>query len=152
MKTKLILVLSIAVTSIVLAADVPGSQANQAVLDVPGDLEAVVAVEQQPQDQLSDSLSAGSGQEEAISDDETTEDDPSLHYVVDPSKKSTRGYDDDGRQEVVNIGPGMRTTADGQTRSRSGPRGRQRGAVLPHKYIVRLKNGVDFSSGQSSVR
>ncbi|KAF9922961.1 hypothetical protein BGZ67_010181 [Mortierella alpina] len=150
MKPQLILVLSIAVASIVLAAEVPGSQANQAVLGVPGDLEAAAAAEQQPQDQSLDSVSAGAAQEES-NDEETTEDDPSLHYVVDPSKKSTRGYDDDGRQEVVNIGPGMRTTADGQTRSHSGPRGRQRGAVLPHKYIVRLKNGADFSSGQSTV-
>ncbi|KAF9951396.1 serine protease [Mortierella alpina] len=146
MKTQLILVLSIAVTSIVLAADVPGSQANQAVLGTPGDLEAAVAVDQQSQDLSSDTLSVDSTQDDVKSDEQSTEDDPSLHYVVDPSKKSTRGYDDDGRQEVVNIGPGMRTTADGQTRSRSGPRGRQRGAVLPHKYIVRLKNGADFSS------
>ncbi|KAF9573220.1 serine protease [Mortierella alpina] len=146
MKPQLILVLSIAVASIVLAADAPGSQANQAVLGVPGDLEAAVAVEQQPQDQSSDSLSAGLAQEDTDDDEEATEDDPGLHYVVDPSKKSMRGYDEDGRQEVVNIGPGMRTTADGQTRSHSGPRGRQRGAVLPHKYIVRLKNGADFSS------
>ncbi|KAG9327430.1 hypothetical protein KVV02_006006 [Mortierella alpina] len=146
MKPQLILVLSMAVASIVLAAEVPGSQANQAVLSVPGDLEAAAAAEEQPQDQSFDSVSAGAAQEETNNDEETTEDDPSLHYVVDPSKKSTRGYDDDGRQEVVNIGPGMRTTADGQTRSHSGPRGRQRGAVLPHKYIVRLKNGADFSS------
>ncbi|KAF9438228.1 subtilisin-like serine protease [Entomortierella beljakovae] len=67
-------------------------------------------------------------------------------YVIDKSKKSTRGYDYDGRQEVVNIGPRMKTTADRQTQSRTGPRGRQRGAILPHKYIVRLKNGADFSS------
>ncbi|KAF9578651.1 hypothetical protein BGW38_005448 [Lunasporangiospora selenospora] len=40
----------------------------------------------------------------------------------------------------------MRTTADGQTQSRSGPRGRQRGVVLPHKYIVILKNGSDVGS------
>lgn len=50
---------------------------------------------------------------------------------------------------MVNIGPGLRTTADGQTQSRSGPRNRQRGAVLPHKYIVKLKNGADFSSRKS---
>ncbi|CAO3563019.1 unnamed protein product [Mortierella alpina] len=150
MKPQLILLLSIAVASIVLAVDVPGSPANQAVLSVPDDLEAAVAVEQQAQAQAQaqsqDAVSAGSVQEDTGNDEETTEEDPSLHYVVDPSKKSTRGYDDDGRQEVVNIGPGMRTTADGETRSHSGPRGRQRGAVLPHKYIVRLKNGADFSS------
>ncbi|KAG0245945.1 subtilisin-like serine protease [Mortierella sp. GBA43] len=66
-------------------------------------------------------------------------------YVFDLSKKSTRGYDEDGRQEAVNVGPSMRATVDGQTRRRAGPRSRQR-AVLPHKFIVRLKNGVDFSS------
>ncbi|KAF9948073.1 hypothetical protein BGZ70_002375 [Mortierella alpina] len=146
MKAQLILLLSIAVASIVLAVDAPGGQAKQAVLGVPSDLEAAAAVEQQAQDQSPDAVSVGSAQEDVNNDEETTEDDPSLHYLVDPSKKSTRGYDDDGRQEVVNIGPGMRTTADGQTRSHSGPRGRQRGAVLPHKYIVRLKNGADFSS------
>ncbi|KAF9999603.1 subtilisin-like serine protease, partial [Modicella reniformis] len=65
-------------------------------------------------------------------------------YVFDPSKKSTRGYDVDGRQEAVNVGPGMQTTADGQILSRSGPRSRQRREVPPHKYIVRLKNGADY--------
>ncbi|KAF9381168.1 hypothetical protein CPB97_007915 [Podila verticillata] len=74
------------------------------------------------------------------------DEDPSLAYVYDPSKASTRGYAIDGRQEVVNIGPGSRTTADGQTQLRTGPRGRQRGAVLPNKYIVRLKNGTDFDT------
>ncbi|KAI7829576.1 peptidase S8/S53 domain-containing protein [Gamsiella multidivaricata] len=73
-------------------------------------------------------------------------DNSSQAYVVDISKKLARGYDKNGRQETVNSGPGIRTTADGQTKSRTGPRGRQRGTVLPHKYIVRLKNGTDFSS------
>ncbi|KAG0341483.1 subtilisin-like serine protease [Podila humilis] len=67
-------------------------------------------------------------------------------YFYDTSKASTRGYDVDGRQEVVNIGPNLRTTADGQTQSRTGPQGRQRGTVLPHKYIVRLKNGADLDT------
>ncbi|KAF9374055.1 hypothetical protein CPC16_001517 [Podila verticillata] len=79
----------------------------------------------------------------AVNDED---EDPSLVYVYDPSKASTLGYDIVGRQEVVNIGPGLRTTADGQTRLRTGPRGRQRGAVLPNKYIVRLKNGADFET------
>lgn len=74
------------------------------------------------------------------------DEDPGFAYVNDPSTSSTRGYDIDGRQEVVNIGPGLRTTADGQTQSQTGPRGRQRGAVLPNKYIVRLKNGAGFDT------
>lgn len=55
-------------------------------------------------------------------------------------------YDQDGRQEAVNVGPGMKAIANNQIRPRARPRGRQRGAVLPHKFIVRLKNGVDLSS------
>jgi hypothetical protein len=61
-------------------------------------------------------------------------------YVIDPFKKSTRGYDEDG--QIVNVGPGTgtRATADGQTR----PPG-------PYKFIVRLKTGADLSSCKYGV-
>jgi len=137
MRSQLILLLSLAVASLALAADVQG---DQAVLAVPGTNLATIPV------QDNEGKKKTTGEEVKEDEDEASEDDKTLKYVYDPSKKSTRGYDIDGRQEVVNIGPGLQTTADGQSQSRSGPRGRQRGAVLPHKYIVRLKNGADVSS------
>lgn len=124
MKPQLILLLSLALASIALGK-MP-SHEGQNVLAVPN-------VDTPSSDTPSTALN-----------DE--DEDPSLAYVYDLSKASTRGYDIDGRQEVVNIGPGLRTTADGQTQSRTGPRGRQRGAVLPNKYIVRLKNGANFET------
>ncbi|KAG0010971.1 hypothetical protein BGZ81_002469, partial [Podila clonocystis] len=123
MKPQLILLLSLALASIAIAHKPPHKAQN--VLAVPNVDTPVTSSTPTTQDE---------------------EEDPSLVYVYDPSKASTRGYDFDGRQEVVNIGPGLRTTADGQTQSRTGPRGRQRGAVLPNKYIVRLKNGADFDT------
>ncbi|KAF9302284.1 hypothetical protein BGZ74_005550, partial [Mortierella antarctica] len=125
MKPQLILLLSLALASIAVAHK-PSHQ-GQNVLVVPN----------------ADTPVACSAAPSTTQDDE---EDPSLAYVYDPSKALTRGYDFDGRQEVVNIGPGLRTTADGQTQSRRGPRGRQRGAVLPNKYIVRLKNGYDLDT------
>ncbi|KAG0060265.1 hypothetical protein BGZ90_004105 [Linnemannia elongata] len=136
MKPQLILLLSLAVASMALAAEAPNrGNAQQKVLAVPSDQEATTPLTNNDADKKDKQ------QEEQAEDA-----DASQSYVFDISKKATRGYDIDGRQEVVNIGPGLRTTADGQTQSRSGPRGRQRGAVLPHKYIVKLKNGADFSS------
>ncbi|KAF9330572.1 hypothetical protein BG006_006456 [Podila minutissima] len=125
MKPQLILLLSLALVSIAVAHK-PSHQ-GQNVLVVPNADTPVVC-------------------SAAPSTTQDDEEDPSLAYVYDPSKALTRGYDFDGRQEVVNIGPGLRTTADGQTQSRRGPRGRQRGAVLPNKYIVRLKNGYDLDT------
>ncbi|KAG0078276.1 hypothetical protein BGZ92_001527 [Podila epicladia] len=125
MKPQLILLLSLALASIAVAHK--PSHHGQNVLEVPNADTPIV-----------------SGATTSTTQDE--EEDSSLAYVYDPSKASTRGYDFDGRQEVVNIGPGLRTTADGQTQSRKGPRGRQRGAVLPNKYIVRLKNGYDLDT------
>ncbi|KAF9404293.1 Subtilisin-like protease 10, partial [Podila epigama] len=152
MRTQLILLVSLAVASLAVAAEV-GSPAAQGVLSVPDQKEAPAGAaagveaeagakdEQQQQHKADNNEDKDEGEVEI-----SVENDPSLEYVYDLSKASTRGYDVDGRQEVVNIGPGLKTTADGQTRSRSGPRGRQRGAVLPHKYIVRLKNGADFET------
>ncbi|KAF9901106.1 hypothetical protein EC991_006524 [Linnemannia zychae] len=140
MKPQLILLLSLAVASMTLATETPtgeNAQQQQAIFAAPDNQDA--AAEQQP--------STPPVNVEANNADLPPEDpDPKLAYVYDLAKKATRGYDIDGRQEVVNIGPGLKTTADGQTQSRSGPRGRQRGAVLPHKYIVKLKNGADFDS------
>lgn len=119
-----------------LAAEAPNrGNAQQKVLAVPSDQEATTP-----------STNNDADKKDKQQEEQAEDADPSQSYVFDISKKATRGYDIDGRQEVVNIGPGLRTTADGQTQSRSGPRGRQRGAVLPHKYIVKLKNGADFSS------
>lgn len=140
MKPQLILLLSLAVASLALAAKAPLGGNTQRVLAVPSDQEAAAA-EQPSTDSNNNDADKKDNQQEQAEDA-----DSSQSYVFDISKKGTRGYDIDGRQEVVNIGPGLRTTADGQTQSRSGPRGRQRGAVLPHKYIVKLKNGADFSS------
>lgn len=122
------------------AAESPAGGNAQQVLAIPSDQEAAAAEQSSTATKNNDADIKGNQQEQA------EDADPSQSYVFDISKKGTRGYDIDGRQEVVNIGPGLRTTADGQTLSRSGPRSRQRGAVLPHKYIVKLKNGADFSS------
>ncbi|KAG0208053.1 subtilisin-like serine protease [Mortierella sp. GBA30] len=149
MKTRLILVLSIAITSIVLAAaEVPGNPGAQAVLDIPTQSETPI---EQPSQEQQPSLSviehdSNPDTEGKYKDEPTVDDDPALRYVIDPSKKGMRGYDVDGRQEIVNTGPGMKTTIDGQIQSRSGPRGRQRGVALPNKYIVRLKYGTDPSA------
>ncbi|KAF8933352.1 hypothetical protein BGZ47_010898 [Haplosporangium gracile] len=145
MKPQFILLLSLAVASMALAAEAPTgekTQQQQQVLSVLNDQDAAAPKQPSaPSAANNDADKKGNQQGEQAGTA-----DPSQSYVFDISKKATRGYDIDGRQEVVNIGPGMRTTADGQTQSRSGPRGRQRGAVLPHKYIVKLKNGADFSS------
>ncbi|KAG0294165.1 hypothetical protein BGZ96_001683 [Linnemannia gamsii] len=133
MRPQLILLLSLAVASLALAAEAPTEGNTQQVLAIPSDQEATA-------------LNNNDADKKDNQQEQAEDADPSQSYVFDISKKGTRGYDIDGRQEVVNIGPGLRTTADGQTQSRSGPRGRQRGAVLPHKYIVKLKNGADFSS------
>ncbi|KAF9123358.1 hypothetical protein BGW39_009027 [Mortierella sp. 14UC] len=138
MKPQLFLFLSLTVASMAVAAEAPAgenAQQQQAIFAAPDNQDTAAATGQQP--------SAPSANDEADKKDkgqppEITH--PTLAY------KATRGYDIDGRQEVVNIGPGLKTTADGQTQSRSGPRGHQRGAVLPHKYIVKLKNGDDFDS------
>ncbi|KAG0277599.1 subtilisin-like serine protease [Linnemannia exigua] len=146
MKPQLILLLSLAVASMALAAEAPAGenaqqqQQQQAVFAAP-DNQVEAAAAEQPS-----TPSANNDADKKNKDYLPDVLDPTLAYVYDVSKKATRGYDIDGRQEVVNIGPGLRTTADGQTQSRSGPRGRQRGAVLPNKYIVKLKNGADFSS------
>ncbi|KAG0263467.1 hypothetical protein BG011_008760 [Mortierella polycephala] len=150
MKTQKILLLSIAIASIALAAEVPPRAGAQAVLAVPKNLDGAV-IPQGAQEQMpsSASLKEKKGNAEAEDVDEggaETEDNPAQAYAYDPSKSSTRGYDENGRQEVVSVGPGLKTTAEGQTQSRTGPRGRQRGAILPHKYIVRLKNGADFTT------
>ncbi|KAF9918578.1 hypothetical protein FBU30_000131 [Linnemannia zychae] len=146
MKSQLILILSLAITTLSLAIDVPirenveQQQNKQAILATPDILQDTAPGELSVNDETS--MTSDDDQQQQYAEDP----EPSETYVFDISKKGTRGYDIDGRQEVVNIGPGLRTTADGQTQSRSGPHGRQRGAVLPHKYIVKLKNGADFSS------
>ncbi|KAF9190038.1 subtilisin-like serine protease [Haplosporangium sp. Z 767] len=150
MKTQQILLLSIAIASIALAAEVPPRAGAQAALAVPKDQNDAL-VPQGTQEQLPSSISLeekkGNAEEEDVHEDGVeTEDNPTQAYMYDPSKSSTHGYDENGRQEVVNVGPSLKTTAEGQTQSRTGPRGRQRGAVLPHKYIVRLKNGADFTT------
>ncbi|KAG0044857.1 subtilisin-like serine protease [Gryganskiella cystojenkinii] len=128
MKSNLILLVSLAVASLALAVDLKNDQTVLSGPDAADEHMTVTEVDKKKEEETA------------------TVEDPSLAYVFDPSKKSTRGYDIDGRQEIVNIGPGLKITADGQTQSRSGPRGRQRGAVLPHKYIVRLKNGADVAA------
>lgn len=139
MKPQLILLLSLALASMALAGDAPvGGNAQQQILAIPNDQETTAP-----------STNNNADKKDKQQEEQAEHADPSQSYVFDISKKATRGYDIDGRQEVVNIGPGLRTTADGQTQSRPGPRGRQRGAVLPHKYIVKLKNGADFSSRKS---
>ncbi|KAF9167204.1 Transcriptional coactivator, partial [Actinomortierella ambigua] len=71
----------------------------------------------------------------------------SADYVYDPTKKSSLGYDDDGRQQVVNVGPGLVSTADGNTRARGGgPHGLQRGSIVPNEYIVVLKPEADIEA------
>ncbi|KAF9156161.1 hypothetical protein BG015_007059 [Linnemannia schmuckeri] len=145
MKPQFILLLSLAVTSMALAAEAPtggNAQQQQQVLSVSNDQDAAAAEQPSALSAANNNADKKGNQQEEQAEDA----DPSQSYMFDISKKATRGYDIDGRQEVVNIGPGLRTTADGQAQSRSGPRGRQRGAVLPHKYIVKLKDGADFSS------
>ncbi|KAF9974656.1 hypothetical protein BGZ73_001879 [Actinomortierella ambigua] len=81
-----------------------------------------------------------------IADDDDDDDNGGVMptYVFDPSKKSFVGYDEDGRQQVVNVGPGLVRTADGKTRSRGGgPLGQQRGSIVPNEYIIFLKPGAD---------
>ncbi|KAF8957745.1 serine protease [Entomortierella lignicola] len=140
MKSRLILIASIATASFALIVDGQVSEKTQVNFAAPESADRnTIKTEspvQPPPSSIKDEKAkqAGEGVESSSA------------YVYDISRKSSRGYDVDGRQEVVNVGPGMKITADGQTQSRTGPRGRQRGAVLPNKYIVRLKNGVDFSS------
>ncbi|KAG0217227.1 hypothetical protein BGX33_011105 [Mortierella sp. NVP41] len=143
MKLQLTLLLILAVASMALVTEAPAGEPaqQQAVLAAPSN--------QKTAEQTSPPSSSENTVEKKNKDKEqlqAEDPDPSQAYVFDLSKKATRGYDIDGRQEMVNIGPGLRTTADGQTQSRSGPRSRQRGAVLPHKYIIKLRNSADFSS------
>ncbi|KAG0305340.1 hypothetical protein BGZ98_004274 [Dissophora globulifera] len=147
MKSSLIILVSLAAASIAFAADSPApAQAILASPPHPEGNQAELELSREDDRAEVEQVSASERDSEGEGDDDQQEDDLLVGYVIDISKKSMRGYDEDGRQEVVNVGPGMKTTADGQTRARTGPRGRQRGAVLPHKYIVRLKNGADFSS------
>ncbi|KAF9361994.1 Suppressor of the cold-sensitive snRNP biogenesis mutant brr1-1 [Mortierella sp. AD094] len=143
MKSRLIIIASIATASITFATEGHAPAGAQVSFAAPesADPQAI-----QPEPQAQPHLPFAEEKDVKQDGEKKTENESPLAYMFDVSKKSTRGYDVDGRQEVVNIGPGMKTTADGQTQSRTGPRGRQRGAVLPHKYIVRLKSGADFSS------
>ncbi|KAI1312260.1 serine protease [Mortierella claussenii] len=140
MKSHFILLVSIAIVGVAAVSDgspAPGAQVAWT---------AQETTKEQPSRSQGDSTDTQQGGKMKNTAAAAHDKDRTLTYVVDVSKKSTRGYDENGRQEVVNVGPTMKATAAGQATSRMGPRGRQRGAVLPHRYIVRLKNGADFSS------